>query len=169
MKKYVSKTRSGFTLLEVLLVVAIIAILAGIVIVALNPGKQLGDSRNASRKSDVNTILSAVYQYSIDNNGNLPTVIQESVTCATPPYDPAIVPIAQTNEICKQGATSCANYIDLSATIAANQKYLTAIPTDPSGGSTNGSGYFIAQSTNGRVTVCAPATEQGATMISVTK
>ena len=151
------KSRQGFTLLEVLLVVAIIAILAGIVIVALNPGKQLGDTRNSQRKADVNTILSAVYQYSIDNNGNLPTSVPASVTCDTP----------ATNEVCKQGAVSCTGLVDL-GDIVLNQKYLTAIPTDPSGGSTNGSGYFIAKSANGRVTVCAPAAEQGAA-ISATK
>lgn len=158
MKKiFPKKSSTGFTLLEVLLVVAIIAILAGIVIVALNPGKQLGDTRNSQRKADVNTILSAVYQYSIDNNGNLPATIPASATCDTP----------ATNEICKQGAASCAGLIDLGV-IVLNQKYLTAIPTDPSGGSTDGSGYFIAKSANGRVTVCAPAAEQGA-VITVTK
>ncbi len=149
------KDRQGFTLLEVLLVVAIIAILAGIVIVALNPGKQLGDSRNAQRKSDVNTILSAVYQYSIDNNGNLPATILAVGTCT----DAA-------NEICKEGAT-CTGLIDLGA-LVVNQKYLTAIPTDPSGGTTNGSGYGIVKSANGRVTVCAPAAEQGV-VVSATK
>lgn len=157
MEKITTKGKSGFTLLEVLLVVAIIAILAGIVIVALNPGKQLGDTRNSQRKADVNTILSAVYQYSIDNNGNLPTSVPASVTCDTP----------ATNEVCKQGAVSCTGLVDL-GDIVLNQKYLTAIPTDPSGGSTNGSGYFIAKSANGRVTVCAPAAEQGAA-ISATK
>lgn len=157
MEKITTKGKAGFTLLEVLLVVAIIAILAGIVIVALNPGKQLGDTRNSQRKADVNTILSAVYQYSIDNNGNLPTSVPASVTCDTP----------ATNEVCKQGAVSCTGLVDL-GDIVLNQKYLTAIPTDPSGGSTNGSGYFIAKSANGRVTVCAPAAEQGAA-ISATK
>ena len=66
--------KKGFTLLEILLVVAAIAILAGIVILAINPVKQLADTRNAQRSVDVNTILNAVYQYSIDNKGVLPDV-----------------------------------------------------------------------------------------------
>ncbi len=63
-----SSRYSAFTLLEILLVVAIISILAGIVIVAINPGRQLGSSRDAQRKSDINTIYKAVYQYIIDKS-----------------------------------------------------------------------------------------------------
>ena len=56
-------------------------ILAGIVILAINPTKQLGDTRNAERRSDVLTLLNAVYQYSIDRNGSLPSTIN----CVTAP------------------------------------------------------------------------------------
>ncbi len=149
-------SQKGFTLLEILLVVAAIAILAGIVIIAINPSKQLGDTRNAQRRVDVNTILNAVYQYSIDNNGTLPASIPTSATCATP----------ATNQVCKTGGT-CTSLVDLSV-LTTSEKYVVSIPTDPTGSSTNETGYFIAKSSNGRVTVCAPSAEQGAT-ISVTR
>lgn len=154
--KKIRARKPGFTLLEILLVVAAIAILAGIVIVAINPGKQLGDTKNAQRRSDVNTILNAVYQYSIDNNGVVPSTIPTSATCATP----------ATNEICRLGGV-CTGLVDLSA-LTTNEKYLVGIPTDPVGASTNGTGYFISKSANNRITVCAPSAEQGA-VISATK
>lgn len=147
------KNQKGFTLLEVLLVVAIIAILAGIVIIAINPGKQLGDSRNSQRQADVTTILNAVYQYSLDNNGAVPAGITATAT-----------------EICATGSASCTGLVDLSA-VTSNEKYISTMPKDPQCSTTcaaNGTGYKILKSTNGRITVSAPAAEQSKT-ISVTR
>lgn len=144
------KKVKGFTLLEILLVVAALGILAGIVILAINPTRQLGQTRNAQRSIDTNTILNAVYDYSIANNGNLPSTITATST-----------------EICRTTSTTCTGLIDLSV-LTASGNYLPSIPTDPSGGSTNGVGYEILLNANGRVTVSAPAAEQGAT-ISVTR
>lgn len=153
MKKLL-RSQKGFTLIEILLVVAAIAILAGIVILAINPNKQLGDTRNAQRRADVNTILNAVYQYTIDNNGTLPNTIS-----------------AFSTEICATGAPAgtCAGVglIDLSV-LTTNEKYLTSIPSEPQKINDNGAGYKIKKSDNGRITVSAQFAEQGAT-ISVTR
>jgi type IV pilus assembly protein PilA len=151
--KSVTNRQSGFTLLEVLLVVAIIAILAGIVIIAINPGKNLGDTRNSQRQADVTTILNGVYQYSLDNNGSLPTGITTTTT-----------------EVCATGAASCTGLVDLTV-LTTNGKYLVSIPKDPQCTTTcaaNGAGYKISKDANGRITVAAPAAEQGKT-ISVTR
>jgi len=149
----IKERQSGFTLLEVLLVVAVIAILAGIVIIAINPNKNLGDSRNSQRSSDVNTILNAVYQYSLDNNGSLPSGITTTAT-----------------EVCSTGAASCTGLVDLSV-LTTNGKYVVSIPKDPQCPSVcdaDGVGYQISKDANGRLTVAAPDAEQGKT-ISVTK
>ena len=123
--------------------------MAGIVIIAINPTKQLGDTRNAQRRADVNTILNAVYQYSIDNNGSLPSTITTAVTA-----------------VCQ--AAPCTSLIDLSV-LTASEKYLTAIPHDPLLTATTGTaGYTIVKSANGRITVAAPSAEQSA-VISVTR
>lgn len=148
--------RKGFTLIEILLVVAAIGILASIVILAINPSKQLGETRNTARRADVNTILNAVYQYSIDNSGTLPTI--PTGACA----------LVAANQICKAAAVgTCSTGVALSV-LTTNEKYLTSLPIDPTVSSTDGTGYYIAKSVNNRVTVCAPSAEQSA-VISVTR
>lgn len=151
--------KAGFTLLEILLVVGIISILAGIVILAINPTKQLGDTRNAQRRSDVLTILNAAYQFSIDNSGYLPA--STTLTTNTCGLDDEI-------------GVDDASVIDLYAELvvsASDATYLTAMPTDPQATSTAsgaGSGYAIVKTSSGRLTVCAPLAENDA-VISVTR
>ncbi len=170
-----SNSKKGFTLLEILLVVGIIAILAGIVILAINPTKQLGDTRNAQRRSDVLTLLNAVYQYSIDHNGTLPASTTLQTFSSTINADCVF---ASNKEIGNNGTGS---YIDLYSTLvggAASSTYLVAIPHDPlatSSADGAGSGYIIGKTASGRVTVCAPLSlgegniTSGGTMISVTR
>ncbi len=138
--------KRGFTLLEILLVVAAIAILATVIILALNPNKQLGDTRNAKRKVDQSSITDAIAQYQIDH-GKLP--------------GPDLIPVGtemDAKEICKTNITdsSCLNLSDLTD----NNIYLSSIPIDPSIISGPGSGYTIYQSTaNNKIVVLAPNIE----------
>lgn len=63
------KKAFGFTLLEVIMVVTIIGVLATIVIVAINPSKQMAEARNTQRRSDANALQKAIYQYIIETGG----------------------------------------------------------------------------------------------------
>lgn len=70
----------GFTLVEILVVVGMLAILMAIVIIAINPPRQFSQANNTKRRSDVLAILNAVHQYAADNKGALPSVITTTAT-----------------------------------------------------------------------------------------
>ncbi len=141
--------KRGFTLIEVLVVIGIIAILAGIVVVAINPARQFAQANNSQRWSNVNAILNAVHQYGVDNRGAFPLGLA-STTAAT--------------EVCRTGiaSTTCttAGFVDLSMLVPT---YVVSIPSDPRGGinTTYGSGYRInvTSTTSGRILVSAPQAE----------
>lgn len=126
----------------------VISIMAAIVIVAINPTKQLGDARNAQRASDVNTIINAIYQYAIDNNGDLPVELPE-------------VP----KEICRSEAVNCMGLVNLNDLIG---DYLVAMPSDPATNDPRSTKYTIVYDSFGNITVDAPYAE-GDVDISVTR
>jgi len=146
------KKKSGFTLIEVLLVIAIIAILAAIVIIAINPARQISQANNAQRSANIGTILNAIGQYAINNRGAYPASITSTSTV-----------------ICSFGASSTVGCIDLSA-LTNNQLYLPDIPADPLSPDTSSTWYSVSKSTstNPRITVSAPSAELGVTL-SVTR
>ncbi|HEV7121354.1 MAG TPA: type II secretion system protein [Candidatus Paceibacterota bacterium] len=146
----------GFTLIEILVVIGMIAVLASIVLVAVNPLRQFAQARNAQRESDVNAILNAVGERLADNKG----VFQDTSRCANdlPNTDTAIKRSAADLRPCLIPA------------------YISELPMDPSTGTNTCSdigcagagedydtGYTISEDPDtSRITVCAPGAAESA-------
>lgn len=145
------KRNSGFTLIEILIVIAIIAILAAVVIVALNPGRQFAQARNTQRTSNVNALLNAVGQRLSDNKGTW------NSTCGA---STVTIPAAAT----KIGTN--AGLVNLAACLVPT--YIASMLMDPSNGTVADTLYTIVNDANNRITVAAPSAELSET-ISVTR
>ena len=147
MKKH--KKQLGFTLIEILVVIGIIAILAAVVIVALNPARQFAQARNSQRSSNVNTILNAVTQRMVDNKG----VWDQDCAVKT-------VPLPGSANIV--GTDDAGGNTDLQDCVSPT--YLVSIPFDPSEGTAASTGYQIWQDVDNRIHVKAPKAELGETV-----
>ncbi len=154
-KKLNLASKQGFTLVELLLVIGIIATLAVVVFVALDPAKRFADARDAKRTSDVETILSAVHQFVIDNKGGFPVDFStEDVMIGISSTECAI-----NTPRCNLSSSAC---VDLSVL----SKYLKTVPFDPQTGSEATTQYAISKDANGLVTVKACAAEGGDISVS---
>lgn len=66
--------RQAFTILEVLITITLLGFLATITIIAINPQKSITEARDAKIREIVEESRSAIINYSINNNGDLPLV-----------------------------------------------------------------------------------------------
>lgn len=132
------KKYEGFSLIEILVVVALIIILATITIVAINPAKNFRDTRNAQRSADVMQILNAVTQYTSEEGHSIAGLGTISTDCATP-----------TNVV-----------TGTAFELALVDEYIVAIPVDPLAPEGTDTGYDICiTGTTGRVQIMAPLAE----------
>lgn len=58
-----NKSVKGFTLIELIITISILAILVAILVVAINPAEQLARSRDAKRVADLDALRSAINLY----------------------------------------------------------------------------------------------------------
>ncbi len=151
-------TIQGFTLIEVLVVIGIIAVLATVVLVAVNPSRQFKLARDSQRTSNMNALLNAIHQNIAEHRGvftcngsphQIPSVatVVESVTTPSSPGDiaPCLIP-----------------------------DYLSSLPFDPSASGAHftsvtdyDTAYEIFRDMNGRIT--ASSSGELTPTISVTR
>lgn len=156
------KILRGFTLIELLVVIGILAILLAVTLIAINPAHQFALANDTQRKSDVNAILNAINQYSIDEKGaglpgDNPDPAQNEIT-TTP------------QNISTSGANICAFLVT---------KYIAGLPTDPTsaaGGApvkvcsiSYDTGYQVVKEADNRITVSATSQVDPSTPITATR
>lgn len=132
--KLAHRSQKGFTLIEILVVIGIIAILAAITVIAVNPARQFGQANDTARTSDVSAMLNALGQNIADNKGVF--------TCSG-----VTLPAAATN------IGTASGLINLSCLVPT---YIAALPFDAKTGSAADTKYTVMQdATTKRITVAA--------------
>ncbi len=133
----------GFSIIETLMIVSLVAILASLFIVAINPVTHSSEAKNALRWSHVNALLNAVYQYDLEHAGKPPPGVDGTA-----------------REVCNGSTNSdlCISngLVNLSLLVP---QYIPALPTDPTSEGKMGSGYSVAADDLGKLTVRALHTE----------
>ena len=158
MRKHQQKSVStrAFTLLEILLTIAIIAILSAILLAAINPIRQLSQTRDSQRRNDVSELHKAVQQYFIDK-GIYPTRVADDSgvysICNSSTY------LQDSSSPNIDGSPDCGDLLNIARLLPT---YLSGIPTDPMSSRLGvDTLYKIAISKVTGVYVEAPKTEIG--------
>ena len=138
--------KNGFTFLEIMLIIGLLAILFFIIIFSINPNVQIAKIRNSKRQADVLSIYTAINQYRDANSGQLPIGITN-----------------QAKAICQEGCIESEGLnpqIDISTELNPYLRF-NRIPIDPLQTGIILTSYMVYVNDQGRVVVSAPLAENG--------
>lgn len=145
----------GFTLVELIIVIAVIALLAAATFVAVDPAKRIGMARDAQRWADITAIADAITQYVADNAGTYPTSTVTNglyyLIMASSTTD------LSSGHICQNVTEQTTMGVKLDSALIP--VYLPTMPIDPAGTSfyTGGkqTGYYFTKNAAGRTIIGA--------------
>ncbi len=136
----ISTRYKGFTLIELIVVIGILAILTSFAISAINPARQFAQARNAQRYHDTEQIYNAITNQAGSSRGDISTQIPTEWRTIGNTNNPAL-------------------YVNLTSLLVP--AYMSAIPKDPRIGSEQNTGYRVVKNGKGVVIVCADGSELG--------
>lgn len=147
------KLSKGFTLVEMLMVVAIISVLAITVFSAINPSKRIKNAKDDRRLVDIDSLLTAIHSYTIDNKGSLPSGLSSGMVEKQ---------LGTGSSGCNISSGGCSvagssDCVDLSSSLV---DYVRFVPQDPDGTAVL-TKYSVVITSNGMVTVKACGAEGG--------
>lgn len=140
----------GFTLVELLMVMAVLGVLFSVVVVGVNPARQLAKARDTQRETHLFEILSAIYQYTSEHSGALPDTDGDPAT--------SNFPTTMTCVGIGGGCFDLGGAGEVGDTIVP--EYLAEIPKDPrpvnpGEGTEADTGYQLMVNANGRLVASA--------------
>ena len=122
--------KKGFTLIELVIVIGILAILATVVVLVLNPAQMLAQARDSQRMSDLGSVKSAIALYlatadspavGATSKGTVSTACWFGTTCTT-----------TCSGISISTAVDGTGWINVDLTGTTGGSPLSALPLDPS-------------------------------------
>lgn len=156
------KVSRGFTLVELLIVIAVIAILAAVAFVAIDPATRINEAQDSERWSAVNALMDSFLESTVDNDGTYPAGVKA---------DGVVQMVATSSGSCSVSGcpdtvTTCTDFSSL-----VTDGYIASLPTDPDDTSTYGSnrggtGYTLNVDNNGIVTVTSCGAEEAAIKVA---
>lgn len=150
------KNLKGFTLIEILIVIGLIAILAAITVIALNPGDNFAKARDARRQSDVTQIMDVFTRWLAAPEGNALSDVKGTGGGTLVPC-PSLNALAPTWGLALPSIDST-----LKDTLFPGGE--ATIPKDPSGGE-----YKICNSGGNALVILAPQKEDNRDLVYVVR
>ena len=152
MDYYIHKNKQAFTLIELIIVIAIIALLAAAVFVAVDPAKRIGEARDAQRWKDITALAKAVETYTADN-ADLPS----DLSTTTIGYGDKVVLCDSASTLTCDDQTRTCLEVDDTDFVGV---YIGDLPVDPSKSDASDTGYYLSRTEGGTITVgvCDPYT-----------
>lgn len=148
----------GFNLIQLVIVIAVAAILTAVIFLNEDPLARIGKAKDAERLQEVKSIVKALELYGLDNN-SIPSDFASSTIAVGETY---VLCSAAANVTCAGQTRPCLvvddpNYL----------KFLSSLPVDPERTSTADTGYYITRTAENTIAVGACDTYDADLEISV--